>query len=75
MAGMHTELWCIELDGFDMLPVLRGEQPSPRAEMFWQRRGDKAARVGDWKWVESSRGHISTLHRRCLTGTGSWPQH
>jgi hypothetical protein len=24
--------------------------------MFWQRRADKAARVGHWKWVESSRG-------------------
>jgi hypothetical protein len=25
--------------------------------MFWQRRGDKAARVGRWKWVESSKGN------------------
>jgi len=24
--------------------------------MFWQRRADKAARVGNFKWVESSRG-------------------
>jgi arylsulfatase A-like enzyme len=46
----------VKLDGFDMLPVLRGEQPSPRTEMFWQRRGDKAARVDNWKWVESSKG-------------------
>jgi arylsulfatase A-like enzyme len=43
-------------DGFDMLPVLQGRQPSPRREMFWQRRGDRAARVGNWKWVRSSRG-------------------
>ncbi len=41
----------VKLDGFDMLPVLRGESKSPRKEMFWQRRGDKAARVGNWKWV------------------------
>lgn len=46
----------VKLDGFDMLPVLRGEQPSPRTEMFWQRRSDKAARVGDWKWVDSAKG-------------------
>lgn len=46
----------VKLDGFDLLPVLRGEKPSPRTEMFWQRRGDKAARVGSWKWVESSAG-------------------
>jgi arylsulfatase A-like enzyme len=43
-------------DGFDMLPVLRGERPSPRTEMFWQRRSDRAARVGPWKWVESEKG-------------------
>lgn len=46
----------VKLDGFDMLPVLRGESKSPRKEMFWQRRGDKAARVGKWKWIESAKG-------------------
>lgn len=46
----------LKLDGFDLLPVLRGGMASPRAEMFWQRRGDKAARVGQWKWVESAKG-------------------
>jgi arylsulfatase A-like enzyme len=46
----------VTLDGFDMLPVLRGEAKSPRGEMFWQRRTDKAARVGRYKWVESARG-------------------
>jgi hypothetical protein len=44
------------LDGFDMTDVLAGKQESLREEMFWQRRGDKAARVGNLKWVESSRG-------------------
>lgn len=43
----------VKLDGFDMLPVLRGEMKSPREAMFWQRRGDKAARVGNWKWIET----------------------
>lgn len=46
----------VVLDGFDMMPVIAGKQKSPRKEMFWQRRGDKAARVGNWKWVQSSRG-------------------
>ncbi len=46
----------VKLDGFDMLPVLKGEAKSPRTEMYWQRRGDKAARVGNWKWVESEKG-------------------
>ena len=44
------------LDGFDMTGVLAGKRGSSRKEMFWQRRGDKAARVGSLKWVESSRG-------------------
>lgn len=44
------------LDGFDMAPVLGGKQKSPRSEMFWERRGDRAARVGNWKWLESARG-------------------
>ncbi len=43
----------VTLDGFDMLPVLRGDKPGSRQEMFWQRRSDKAARVGNWKWVET----------------------
>jgi arylsulfatase A-like enzyme len=47
----------VKLDGFDMMPVLRGEMKSPRKEMFWQRRGDKAARVGNWKWLESTKGN------------------
>ncbi len=47
----------VALDGFDMLPVLQGKTKSPRTEMFWQRKLDKAARVGHWKWVESSRGN------------------
>lgn len=46
----------VKLDGFDMLPVLRGEAKSSRGEMFWQRRGDKAARFENWKWVDSPKG-------------------
>ncbi len=42
----------LTFDGFNMLPVLQGEK-SQRSEMFWQRRGDRAARVGNWKWLES----------------------
>lgn len=45
------------LDGFDMLPMLQGKAKSRRTEMYWQRRLDKAARVGKYKWVESARGN------------------
>lgn len=43
------------LDGFDMLPVLRG-QAAGRQEMYWEFRGDKAARMGNFKWLESEKG-------------------
>jgi hypothetical protein len=29
---------------------------SPRKEMYWQRRADKAARVDHWKWIEAEKG-------------------
>ena len=45
------------LDGHNMMPVLCEAELSPRSEMFWQRKDDRAARVGDWKWVESERGN------------------
>ena len=41
------------LDGYDMADVLRGKKKSPRKEMYWQRRGERAARVGSYKWIES----------------------
>ncbi|QDV52078.1 sulfatase-like hydrolase/transferase [Gimesia fumaroli] len=47
----------IVFDGYDMLPTLMGQTDSPRKEMYWQRRADKAARVGNWKWVESAKGN------------------
>lgn len=40
-------------DGFDLLPVLAEGKPSPRTTTFWQRRGEHAARVGDWKLVHT----------------------
>jgi arylsulfatase A-like enzyme len=46
----------IVLDGFDWWPVIRGEQPSPREEMFWKRKDQIGARVGKWKWVAMGNG-------------------
>ena len=46
----------VKLDGFDMTAVLQGKAKSPRTEIFWERRSDRAARVGNWKWVESAKG-------------------
>ncbi|HEY1111494.1 MAG TPA: sulfatase-like hydrolase/transferase, partial [Opitutaceae bacterium] len=43
----------VKLDGFDMLPVLRGDKASSRTEMVWERRKDHAIRLGNWKWVQT----------------------
>ncbi len=45
----------VVLDGFDMLPILAGKEASPRKEMFWHERENKACRVGNFKWVESDK--------------------
>ncbi|MCA9053524.1 MAG: sulfatase-like hydrolase/transferase [Planctomycetaceae bacterium] len=41
----------VTLDGFDLLPVVSGQQSSPRTKMFWQRRDHFACRVENWKWI------------------------
>ena len=45
-----------KLDGFNMLPVLRGEKSGLRTEMFWQRRSEQAARIDNWKWINTPSG-------------------
>ena len=46
------------LDGFDMLPVLQGNEPSKRSTMFWELRGGVAARVDTYKWINDMRGNV-----------------
>lgn len=45
------------LDGINILPLLTGEKNIEREEMFWELRGDLAARVGDMKWSKSQRAN------------------
>ena len=45
----------LTLDGFNILPLLEGEKDMERKEMFWEFRGDYAARVGDLKWIKSEK--------------------
>jgi arylsulfatase A-like enzyme len=39
------------LDGHDIVPVLTKGAPSTRKDQFWELRGSRGARIGDWKWV------------------------
>jgi arylsulfatase A-like enzyme len=49
----------VKLDGFDLMPTLRGEKPSPRTEMIWKRRSDYAVRMGQWKLAKT--GEVTGL--------------
>jgi arylsulfatase A-like enzyme len=44
------------LDGFNFLPVLQGTAKTQRNEFFWEYSKGRAARVGQWKWIESDEG-------------------
>ncbi len=39
------------MEGISLLPVFKGEQRQGHDGLFWEHEGNKAARVGDWKWV------------------------
>jgi arylsulfatase A-like enzyme len=44
----------LDLDGMDLGPFLRGEQPGPIHEhLFWRSGPNRAARRGDWKLVQA----------------------
>jgi arylsulfatase A-like enzyme len=45
------------LDGFNILPLLTGEENLERKEMYWNFRGEFAARVGNMKWIKSHRAN------------------
>lgn len=46
----------VVLDGYDWWPALRGEAPSPRTTMFWQKQEWRGVRVNQWKWVDTGKG-------------------
>ncbi|MCA9194955.1 MAG: sulfatase-like hydrolase/transferase [Planctomycetales bacterium] len=48
----------VEFDGSSLVPFLTGGGQSPRREMFWQRREDRAARFENWKWILTDKGEF-----------------
>lgn len=51
-AAVNTWVPDATMDGYNMIPVLQGEIESSRTDMFWEWLGTRAARVGNYKWVE-----------------------
>lgn len=43
----------IQLDGYNVMPVLKGESESPRKEMYWKRKDSIAARLNNWKYIKT----------------------
>jgi arylsulfatase A-like enzyme len=43
------------LDGFDMMPVFKGEKLSERDRHFWDCEGNSAARINNWKWIQTQK--------------------
>ncbi|MBS0207879.1 MAG: sulfatase-like hydrolase/transferase [Planctomycetes bacterium] len=58
----------VKLDGFDMLPTLAGQQPSPRHQMYWQHQDDAAARFDNLKWVAPAAGAGGLFDLSCDEG-------
>jgi arylsulfatase A-like enzyme len=46
----------VKLDGYNLLPSLEGRAPSPRRDMYWETSYGRAARYGEWKWLNSKQG-------------------
>lgn len=44
-----------ELNGLDILPMAKGESPSPHKEIFWELHEQTAVRRGKWKLVLNGR--------------------
>src|SRR5690625_6395743 len=40
------------MDGRNMISVLNGDTDTIREEMFWEWHGQRAARIGNYKWVD-----------------------
>lgn len=39
------------MEGKSLIPIFNGERRDEHKGLFWEHEGNKAARVGDWKWV------------------------
>lgn len=39
--------------GISMVPIFQNQQRQGHDQLFWEHEGNKAARIGDWKWVNS----------------------
>ncbi|MCD9026184.1 sulfatase-like hydrolase/transferase [Cohnella silvisoli] len=59
LAGVVPDSGCSSLDGFDVMPVLRGEAEMRERQIFWEYNGQSAIREGNWKLVLDGKLDIS----------------
>ncbi len=49
------------LEGTSLVPVFQGQNRSQEPRYFWEHEGNKAARVGKWKWVNAYPDEVDQL--------------
>ena len=52
----------LPVEGKSMLPILRGQQREPHAQLAWEWGGSRALRQDDWKVVWDSKGNAWELY-------------
>lgn len=50
------------LEGKSLLPIFNEKERIAHQELFWEHEGNKAGRIGDWKWVNAYPDRIDELY-------------
>ncbi len=57
LAYAGIEASSLTIDGHDLVPLIEVQTQSIRDAIFWDFRQNQAARVRNWKWVQSTHGN------------------
>ncbi|UXX81005.1 arylsulfatase [Reichenbachiella carrageenanivorans] len=50
------------LEGKSLLPIFSKKTRDAHEGLFWEHEGNKAARIGDWKWVSAYPAYVEELY-------------
>ncbi|QLE02215.1 arylsulfatase [Galbibacter sp. BG1] len=48
--------------GKSLIPIFKGENRTAHKGLFWEHEGNKAARIGNWKWVSIYPEYVDELY-------------